>query len=95
MKVLAACGSGMGSSQIIKMKITNVFLKIGVPLEIHHCAIAEAKSLAKGYDVVICSKALIDVFDGLDLPNTKVIGLQNLLSEKEITEKLAENGIGA
>jgi len=51
--------------------------------------------LAKGYDVVICSKALIDVFDGLDLPNTKVIGLQNLLSEKEITEKLAENGIGA
>ena len=53
MKVLAACGSGMGSSQIIKMKITNVFRKIGVPLEIHHCAIAEAKSLAKGYDVVI------------------------------------------
>ena len=55
----------------------------------------EVKSLAKGYDVVICSKALINVFDGLDLPNTKVIGLQNLLSEKEITEKLAENGIGA
>ena len=95
MKVLAACGSGMGSSQIIKMKITNVFRKIGGPVEIHHWAIAEAKSWAKGYDVVICSKALIDVFDGLDLPNTKVIGLQNLLSEKEITEKLAENGIGA
>ena len=53
------------------------------------------KMSEEGYDVVICSKALIDVFDGLDLPNTKVIGLQNLLSEKEITEKLAENGIGA
>ena len=33
MKVLAACGSGMGSSQIIKMKITNVFRKIGVSRE--------------------------------------------------------------
>ena len=85
----------MASSQIIKMKISNVFRKLNIPLEIHHCAIAEAKSLAKSYDVVICSKALTDVFDGLDLPNTKIIGLQNLLSEKEITEKLAENGIGA
>ena len=90
MKVLAACGSGMGSSQIIKMKLTNVFRKLNIPLEVHHCAIAEAKSLAKGYDVVICSKALIDVFDGLDLPNTKIVGLQNLLSEKEMTEKISE-----
>lgn len=93
MKVLAACGSGMGSSQIIKMKISNVFRKLNIPLEIHHCAVSEAKSLAKQYDVVFCSQALLDVFNGLDLPNTKLIGLQNLLSEKEITEKLAENGI--
>lgn len=93
MKVLAACGSGMGSSQIIKMKISNVFRKLNIPLEIHHCAVSEAKSLAKGYDVVFCSKALLDIFEGVNLPNTKVIGLQNLLSEKEITEKLAKNGI--
>lgn len=93
MKVLAACGSGMGSSQIIKMKISNVFRKLNIPLDIHHCAVSEAKSLAKQYDIVFCSQALLDVFDGLDLPNTKLIGLQNLLSEKEITEKLAENGI--
>lgn len=95
MKVLAACGSGMGSSQIIKMKISNVFRKLNIPLEIHHCAIAEAKSLAKSYDVVICSVALTDVFNGVDLGSTKIIGLKNLLSEKEIAEKLAENGIGA
>lgn len=93
MKVLAACGSGMGSSQIIKMKISNVFRKLNIPLEIHHCAVSEAKSLAKQYDIVFCSQALLDVFNGVDLPNTKLIGLQNLLSEKEITEKLAENGI--
>ena len=30
MKVLAACGSGMGSSQIIKMKLTNVFRKLNM-----------------------------------------------------------------
>ncbi|MGY3814189.1 PTS sugar transporter subunit IIB [Globicatella sulfidifaciens] len=87
-KVLAACGSGMGSSQIIKMKLANVFKKKNIPVEIHHCAVSEAKSLAKQYDIVFVSKALLDVFSGLDLPKTHVIGLQNLLSEKEITEQL-------
>lgn len=88
MKVLAACGSGMGSSQIIKIKLANVFRKMDIPVEIHHCAVGEAKTLAKSYDIVFCSLALVDVFDGLTLPNTTIIGLQNLLSEKEITEKL-------
>ncbi|MBF1120418.1 MAG: PTS ascorbate transporter subunit IIB, partial [Streptococcus sp.] len=36
------------------------------------------------------SSALLEVFDGLDLPNTKIVGLQNLLSEKEMTEKISE-----
>lgn len=89
-KVLAACGSGMGSSQIIKMKITNVFRKLNIPMEIHHCAVSEAKSIARQYDVVFCSKALLDVFDGVDLPNTKIVGLQNLLSEQEITDRVKE-----
>ena len=55
MKVLAACGSGMGSSQIIKMKLTNVFRKLNIPLEVHHCAVSEAKSSAKSYDMVVVS----------------------------------------
>ena len=90
MKVLAACGSGMGSSQIIKMKLANVFRKQGIPVEIHHCAIGEAKSIARNFDLIFCSKALTDVFDGANLGNAKIIGLQNLLSEKEITQRLVE-----
>ena len=90
MKVLAACGSGMGSSQIIKMKLTNVFRKLNIPLEYNHSAVSEAKSSAKNYDLVVISSALLEVFDGLDLPNTKIVGLQNLLSEKEMTEKISE-----
>ena len=88
MKVLAACGSGMGSSQIIKMKITNVFKKLNIPLEIHHCAVSEAKTLAPNYDLVVCSNSLLDVFKNVDQSKTKIIGLKNLLSEKEIEEKV-------
>ena len=94
MKVLAACGSGMGSSQIIKMKITNVFKKLNIPLEIHHCAVSEAKTLATNYDVVVCSNSLLDVFKNVDQSKTKIIGLKNLLSEKEIEEKVREIVLG-
>ena len=94
MKVLAACGSGMGSSQIIKMKITNVFKKLNIPLEIHHCAVSEAKPLAPIYDVVVCSNSLLDVFKNVDQSKTKIIGLKNLLSEKEIEEKVREIVLG-
>ena len=94
MKVLAACGSGMGSSQIIKMKITNVFKKLDIPLEIHHCAVSEAKTLAPSYAVVVCSNSLLDVFKNVDQSKTKIIGLKNLLSEKEIEEKVREIVLG-
>ena len=94
MKVLAACGSGMGSSQIIKMKITNVFKKLNIPLEIHHCAVSEAKTLAPNHDVVVCSNSLLDVFKNVDQSKTKIIGLKNLLSEKEIEEKVREIVLG-
>ena len=30
LKVIAACGSGMGSSQLIKMKLQKVFKKLGI-----------------------------------------------------------------
>ena len=94
MKVLAACGSGMGSSQIIKMKITNVFKKLNIPLEIHHCAVSQATTVAPNYDVVVCSNSLLDVFKNVDQSKTKIIGLKNLLSEKEIEEKVREIVLG-
>lgn len=91
LKVLAACGNGMGSSQIIKMKIDKVFKKLGVAVAIDHMSVGEAKTQAANFDVVFCSTALTDNFKVRG--NTKVIGLVNLLSEAEIEAKLKEHGI--
>jgi ascorbate PTS system EIIB component len=90
LKVLAACGNGMGSSQIIKMKIDKVFKKLDIPVEIHHMSIGEAKSAAASYDVVFCSTALVGNFT-VHNNKTKIIGLINLLSEAEIETKIREN----
>lgn len=91
LKVIAACGSGMGSSQIIKMKIEKIFKKLGISVQIHHSSVSEAKNLAPNYDVVFCSEALKGNFANAAANGTIVIGLKNLLSEQEIEQKIIEN----
>ena len=44
LKVIAACGSGMGSSQIIKMKITKVFKKLGIDVTIQHSVLEKQRA---------------------------------------------------
>lgn len=90
LKVVAACGNGMGSSQIIKMKIVKVFKKLNITADIHHMSVGEAKTAASSYDVVFCSLSFVDDFK---VRNKKpiVIGLKNLLSEQEIEEKVKAN----
>ncbi|MBP2653435.1 MAG: phosphotransferase system lactose/cellobiose-specific subunit [Firmicutes bacterium] len=92
LKVVAACGNGMGSSQIIKMKIEKVFKKLNITASIDHMSVGEAKTAAANYDVVFCSISLINQFV-VKNNRTKVIGLVNLLSEQEIEAKIVENDI--
>ena len=91
-KVVAACGNGMGSSQIIKMKIAKVFKKLGIEASIDHMSVGEAKLAASGYDVVFCGASLVNNFS-VKNNRTKVVGLVNLLSEAEIEAKIIEHDI--
>ncbi len=90
MKILVCCISGMGSSQMIKMKINNVLKKLNISATVDHKPIGEGKSMAKSYDAIFCSTALVDNFKDAD-PN-KIMGLKNLLSEAEIETALREHG---
>ena len=88
LKILAACGNGMGSSMIIKMKIEKMLKEMGKECSVHHASVGEAKTQAKDFDVVIASHMFIHDFN---VPaHVKVIGLVNLLDEKEIRTKLEE-----
>lgn len=84
-KVLAACGNGMGSSMVIKMKVENALRKLNQrDFTVNSCSVGEAKGLAVGYDIVIASLHLIQELEGRT--NGKLIGLDNLMDDKEITE---------
>lgn len=90
LKVMVACGCGMGSSQMMKMRAQEVFKKLGIEVSIHHTSVDEAKSCANGYDLILVSAALERNFKN---SKTTVIGLKNILSKAEIEEKLIENHI--
>lgn len=87
LKVLAACGNGMGSSQLIKMRIEQVLKELKIEYEIEHTSVGIGKGQAKNYDLVIVPNQLTSEFLHVS-SKTKVVGLVNLLSVDEIRTKI-------
>lgn len=88
-KVLTACGNGMGSSMVIKMKVENALRELNVlNVESASCSVGEAKGIASNYDIVIVSNHLIAEMK--DYTKCKLIGLDNLMDGNEIKTKLKE-----
>jgi PTS system ascorbate-specific IIB component len=89
LKVLAACGNGMGSSQIIKMRIEQVLKETGLKFHCDHASVGQAKGDAKSYDLVLVPIQLTKEFANVP-ETTKIVGLVNLLSAQEIKEKVTK-----
>ncbi|MFV0255261.1 MAG: PTS sugar transporter subunit IIB [Erysipelotrichaceae bacterium] len=87
-KILAACGSGMGSSMIIKMNIDAVLKELNIEHTVEHVSVGQGKSMAKNFDIVIVQNVFVKDFSVDN--HTKVIGLKNLMSKDEIRLKLKE-----
>jgi len=92
LKVLVACGNGMGTSMLIKSKAENTFKKLGLDAHFDHCGIDEAASSAAQFDIVFCPNNLIGQFSLPKSSETKIIGMVNVLSEEEMINKLRDNG---
>lgn len=91
MKVLVACGCGMGSSQLLKKNVSTVLKNLGIDHTIHHTSMDEAKSTAHDYDLIVVSETFVRNLKVKE--TTKVIGLKNLMNKKELEAKLKESGI--
>ncbi len=87
LKVIVACGCGMGSSQMMKMSAQTVFKEMNIAVQIHHTSVDEAMSSANDYDVIIVSDALVRNFKNC---KKTVIGLKNIMSKAEMRIKFKE-----
>ena len=92
MKVFVACGNGMGTSMLIKIKAEQTFRKVGLDASFDHGTVGEAASSAGGYDIVFCPMNFVGNFKSYEGSSVKIIGLKNPLSQDEMIEKLRENG---
>ena len=92
--IIACCANGSGTSVMMNMTLNKVIKKQGYAVSnTRHCSIADGKKNASDYDIILCPKDFIDEFADAANGGSKVIGLHNVMSERELTEKLEGCGL--
>lgn len=88
LKIVAACGNGMGTSMIIKLKVQKICKALGIEASVEALSMGQSKSMTSSVDVIISSLHLTSEFN----PNqkAKIVGVKNLMDEKEIEAALKE-----
>lgn len=91
---IVCCANGGGTSLMCRLSLEKALKSLSItPGKIHHCALAEGKSSAAQYDVLLCPRNFENMFDDAKEKGVVVIGLKNVMSDAEIAEKLKEFGI--
>lgn len=77
------CGTGMGSSMILKVMTDRVVTKNRFPIYLESGVVSEAKS--SNADFFIAGSDLISTLEDIGRP---IVGIKNMISQDEIKEKL-------
>lgn len=85
MKIMAVCGSGLGSSFLVEMNIKKVLQKIGVEAEVEHSDLSSATPDAA--DLFVMAK---DLADSSSVPKDRLVVLENIIDMNELEEKLSK-----
>lgn len=83
MKIMAVCGSGLGSSFMMEMNIKKVLNKIGIEAEVNHTDLASVNP--NDADLFVMAK---DIAASSNVPEDKVIIVKNIVGLAEFEEKL-------
>ncbi|AGH37456.1 Ascorbate-specific permease IIC component ulaA [Bibersteinia trehalosi USDA-ARS-USMARC-188] len=87
-RILAVCGSGQGSSMMMKMKIKGYLDKRGIPNIMDSCAVTDYKGKLNEVDIIVSSKHLAGE---IEVPEGKaVLGVQNMLNPNSFGDELIE-----
>ena len=84
MKIMAVCGSGLGSSFMMEMNAKKALTKLGIEAEVNHTDLASVS--VNDADVFIMAS---DIAESSSIPAEKIVIVKNLVSVAEFEEKLA------
>lgn len=85
-RILAVCGSGQGSSMMMKMKIGAYLDKKGIANIMDSCAVTDYKSKLNSVDIIVSSKHLSDEIEVGE--NQYALGVQNMLNPNSFGDEL-------
>ena len=88
MKIVSACGSGLGSSLMVSMKISEILKKLNIEAEVSHSDLSSL--IFSDADLYVLSKDIAESIEAQRLDQSKIISLSNILDDAEITAKLKE-----
>lgn len=81
--ILCCCGSGLGSSMLVRMNVEKALKKLGIEgISVSHSSLSDATEGAA--DLFIVGKDLEEFVSGL---SNKIV-LNNIMDMKELEEKL-------
>ncbi|MGZ9762286.1 PTS sugar transporter subunit IIB [Mycoplasma sp. 394] len=86
LKIIAACGNGMGTSMIIKLKVQKIMKELGVNATVDALSMGQSTGMTNSVDIIISSKHLSEMFNHNQ--RAKIVGVTNLMDENEIREAL-------
>lgn len=87
-KIVAACGNGMGTSMIIKLKVQKITKELGIEASVEALSMGQSKGMTNSVDIIISSKHLSSEFQHGQ--KAKILGVTNLMDENEIRTVLKE-----
>lgn len=83
MKIMAICGSGLGSSFMMEMNIKKVLKKIGVEADVEHSDLSSA--IPSEADLFVMAK---DIAASASIPDNQLIVITNIIDINELETKL-------
>ncbi|MCR4456196.1 MULTISPECIES: PTS sugar transporter subunit IIB [Enterobacteriaceae] len=85
MKMMAVCGSGLGSSFMMEMNIKKVLKNLNIEADVEHSDLGSVTPDVA--DVFVMAK---DIAYSANLPEDKIIIINNIIDLKEIEQKIRE-----
>ena len=83
MKIMAICGSGLGSSFMVEMNIKKVLKKMGVEADVEHSDLSSA--IPSEADLFVMAK---DIAASASIPDNQLIVITNIIDINELEKKL-------
>ncbi|KAA8996997.1 PTS sugar transporter subunit IIB [Affinibrenneria salicis] len=83
MKIMAICGSGLGSSFMVEMNIKKVLKKLNIEAEVEHSDLSSATPGAA--DLFVMAR---DIADSASVPAGQLVVLSNIVDINELEAKL-------